>query len=222
MHVGPSHKRTAPQSCTASKHERQPTHGALRDAENRVRSAHRSRCHLSQKIDCRCIQCGSSEITRLTLRVLCQTKSGASRKAPLQTISYEQCENRASACTKRPRPPKSLAPAYSTALATAAATTLDRTRVKRLGHDEVFAKFLVGHGAASAERRRQQLHFFGNARRARGLEAPFENARKRNHVVNLVRESERPVPTTRAPAAGSKISGVGLAIANRIASPFID
>ena len=31
---GPSHKRTAPQSCTASKHERQPTHGALRDAEN--------------------------------------------------------------------------------------------------------------------------------------------------------------------------------------------
>ena len=31
---GPSHKRTTPQSCTASKHERQPTHGALRDAEN--------------------------------------------------------------------------------------------------------------------------------------------------------------------------------------------
>ena len=38
-------------------------------------------------------------------------------------------------------------------------------------------------------------------------------------------KSERPVPTTRAPAAratSGKISGVGLAMANRMASEFMD
>ena len=150
-------------------------------------------------------------------------KAALLAKRRFKAISYEQCENRASACTKRPRPPKSLAPAYSTALATAATTTL----TARGSNSSGMMKSSQSSSSLTAQRAPQhaaKLHFFGNARRA-GLRAPLRNARKRNHVVNLVRESERPVPTTRAPQRAplrGKISGVGLAIANRIASPFID
>ena len=128
--------------------------------------------HLSQKVDRRCVQCGSLEKTRAyALTLLAKQKRRLSQSAASNNISRARRESRF-ACTKRPRPPKAQLSLLDS-VGHSGSHNLDRARIKRLGHDEVFAKLLVGHERGERLGGRE-LHFFGDARRA-GLEGALEN-----------------------------------------------